>query len=211
MCRLGEVSRAERTFPIRVQNPHVIHRSLANLLEVFELIASSEAPPPVAWRFPSMLPLLASPRADVFLPCLLCALCHIALTGLVASCDVGTSCRQRPALRAGAHTRPPMLSASVDERRQACGRRPHLSDGFCQWPGNLTGRLHQHHGLGVTPHRNTAEASLRAAPSGIPPGARKRHRAMSHFRATATSPMRLTRFPPPPKRSRHQQLRALSG
>ena len=48
-------------------------------------------------------------------------------------------------------------------------------------------------------------------PSGTTPVARKRHRAMRNFRATATRPMRRTRLPPLPKRSRHQPLRARSG
>jgi hypothetical protein len=52
---------------------------------------------------------------------------------------------------------------------------------------------------------------LSAAPSGKPPVSRQRHSAMSNFRATATIPMRRNRLPPPPQRSRNQQLRALSG
>jgi hypothetical protein len=104
-----------------------------------------------------------------------------------------------------------MPSASGDERRQACGRRPHLSDGCGAWPGRAPGRLHQPHSAGGSPHRKTAQAALRCAPSGMPPLSRPRHRAMSNFRVTATIPMRLRRFPPPPKRSRHQPLRALSG
>src|SRR5262249_39232698 len=56
-----------------------------------------------------------------------------------------------------------------------------------------------------------AEASWSAAPSGKTPVWSKRHRAMSHFRATATRPMRLNRLPPLPQRSRNQPRRALSG
>jgi hypothetical protein len=74
-----------------------------------------------------------------------------------------------------------------------------------------TGRLHQHQGRRLTPPRNLADASCRTAPSGKTPLLRKRHRAMSHFRATAAIPMRLRRLPPPPKRARNQQLSALSG
>ena len=47
-------------------------------------------------------------------------------------------------IRAGSHARHPMLSASFDDSRKSCGRRPHLSDGFFERPGSLTGRLHQH-------------------------------------------------------------------
>jgi hypothetical protein len=78
-------------------------------------------------------------------------------------------------------------------------------------PGSLPGRLHQDQGREVTQYRNTAYASLSAAPSGMTPVLRKRHRAMSNLRATATIPIRLRRLPPPPKRSRNQQLSALSG
>ena len=118
---------------------------------------------------------------------------------------------QRPSIRAGSHTRHPMLSASCDESWKACGRRPHLSDGFLHRPGSSTGRLHQDQGREVTQHLNTAYASLSSAPSGKTPVSRKRHRAMSNLRATATIPIRLKRLPPPPKRSRNQPLRALSG
>jgi hypothetical protein len=164
----------------------------------------------IAIEIPSMLPLLSSSRAYVFLHCMLWALCHMAPLGLAASCGVGTSCRQRPSLRADFHVRHPLLSASGDERWQACGRRPHLSDGVFAWPGRATGRLHQRHGRRLTQHRTTADASFRTAPAGKTPLLRHRHSAMSHCRATATIPMRLTRLPPPPKRARHQQRRALS-
>jgi hypothetical protein len=138
-------------------------------------------------------------------------LCHVAPGGLAASFDVGTPRLQRPAIRAGSHTRHPMLSASCDDNWKACRRRPHLYDGFFEEPGNSTGRLHQHQDLGVTQHRNTAYAFLSSAPSGKTPVLRKRQRAMSNLRATATMPMRLKRLPPPPKRSLNQPLRALSG
>ena len=111
----------------------------------------------------------------------------------------------------GFNTRHPILPASFDESWKACGRRPHLSDGFLCRPGNSTGRLHQHHGRSLTRHRHTAYASLSSAPSGKTPVSRKRHSAMSNLRATATIPIRLKRFPPPPKRSRNQPLSALSG
>jgi hypothetical protein len=135
----------------------------------------------------------------------------MAPIGLAASGGVGLHRLQRPSIRAGLHTRHPILSASFDESWKACGRRPHLSDGFFARPGSFTGRLHQHQGRSLTQHRNIAYASLRTAPSGKTPVLRNRHSAMSHFRATATIPMRLRRLPPPPKRSRNQQLRALSG
>ena len=164
-------------------------------------------------EFPSMLPLLSSPLAYFFLPPFHAfeALCHLAPITLAASGGVGTSRLQRPSLRAGTHPRHPMLSASVDDSRKACRRRPHLYDGFLARPGTITGRLHPHHGPSRTQHRQTAHAALRSAPSGMTPVSSKRQSAMSHVRATATIPLRLRRVPPPPQRSRHQQLRALSG
>jgi hypothetical protein len=163
--------------------------------------------------FPSMLPLLSSPLAYFFLPPFHSfeALCHLAPITLAASCGVGTSRLQRPSIRAGTHTRHPMLSASFDDSRKACRRRPHLYDGFFARPGKITGRLHQHQGQSLTQHRQTAHAALSSAPCGITPVSRKRQSAMSNLRATATIPIRLMRLPPPPKRSRNQQLRALSG
>jgi hypothetical protein len=107
------------------------------------------------------------------------------------------------------NARHPMLSASFDDSREACRRQPHLYDGFCERPGRITGCLHQYQDPGVTQHCTTAYASLRTAPSGNTPLTRKRHSAMSNLRATATIPIRLRRFPPAPKRSRNQQLRAL--
>jgi hypothetical protein len=136
---------------------------------------------------------------------------HLAPIGLAASCGVGTSRPQRPSIRAGVHTRHPILYASFDESWKAYGRRPHLYDGLLRMPGNSTGRLYQHPGQEVTQSRNPAYASLSTAPSGNTPVSRKRHRAMSNLRATATIPIRLKRLPPPPKRSRNQPLRALSG
>jgi hypothetical protein len=164
------------------------------------------------FKLPSMLPLLSSPPpAYVFLPSILCALGHMPPIGLVASCGVETSCLQRPSIRAASHTRPPMLSASFDERWQACGRRPHLSDGFFARPGRATGHRHQPLGSGGTQPRNTAYTSLSRAPAGNTPVSKHRQSATRNFRATATIPMRLRRLPPPPKRSRHQQRSALSG
>src|SRR5262249_36889461 len=128
---------------------------------------------------------------------------HLAPIGLAASCGVGTSRLHRPSLRAGVHTRHPMLSASFDESWKAYGRRPHLYDGLLRMPGNATGRLYQPPGQEVAQARNPAYASLSMAPAGTPPVSMKRHRAMSNLRATATIPIRLTRLPPPPKRSRN--------
>ena len=122
-----------------------------------------------------------------------------------------TSRLQRPSIRAGPNTRHPRLYASFDESWKDCRRRPHLYDGLLGRPGNSTGRLHQHLDRGVTPHRQSAYPSLSTAPSGKTPVSRKRHSAMSNLRATATIPSRLKRLPPPPKRSRNQQLKALSG
>jgi hypothetical protein len=138
-------------------------------------------------------------------------LCHPAPIGLAASCGVGTSRRQRPSIRAGSNTHHPILYTSFDESWKAYGRRPHLYDGLLGRPGNSTGRLHQHQGQEVTQQRKPAYASLSTAPSGNTPVSRKRHRAMSNFRAPATIPIRLKRLPPPPKRWRNQPLRALSG
>jgi len=84
---------------------------------------------------PSMLPQLSSPPCVFFLPGLLRTLCHIAPTGLAASYSVGTSCLQRPSIRAGSHARHPLLYASFDESWKACGRRPHLCTGFFARPG----------------------------------------------------------------------------
>ena len=64
---------------------------------------------------------------------------------------------------------------------------------------------------GMTPHHPSASPSLSPAPSGPTPVSRKRQSAMSHFRATATIPIRRTRLPPLPKRSRNQPRKALSG
>ncbi len=119
--------------------------------------------------------------------------------------------RQRPSIRASSSARHPMLSASFDDCWKAQRRRPHLYDGLRGRPGNSTGRLHQHQGRSLIPHRNIAYASLSTAPAGKTPVSRNRHSAMSNLRATATIPMRLKRLPPPPKRSRHHTLRALSG
>ena len=118
---------------------------------------------------------------------------------------------QRPSIRAGLRARHPILYASFDESWKSCRRRPHLYDGLLRRPGIFPGRLHQHQGLGVTLHQKSAYAALSIAPSGKPPVSRKRHKAMSNLRATATMPIRRKRLPPPPKRSRNHTLRALSG
>jgi hypothetical protein len=130
---------------------------------------------------------------------------------LAAPFGVETSRLQRPSIRAGFHARHLILSASFDESRKALRRRPHLDDGVLSRPGNFTGRLHQHQGLMLTSHQLRPYPSLSTAPSGNAPVSRKRHKAMSNLRATATIPMRLKRLPPPPKRSRNHTLRALSG
>jgi hypothetical protein len=105
---------------------------------------------PAGWRqkgfeFPSMLPLLSSSGEKFFLPWRW-VLHHTASRGLAASCSVGANRLQRPSLRAGSNTRHPMLSASCDESGKSCRRRPHLSDGFVERLGRVTGRLHQHLG-----------------------------------------------------------------
>jgi hypothetical protein len=73
-----------------------------------------------------------------------------------------------------------------DESWQACRRRSHFSDGFFERPGRTTDRFHQYQGRSLTPHRKTAYASLRTAPSGMTPVSRNRHSATSNCRATAT-------------------------
>jgi hypothetical protein len=161
----------------------------------------------IPFILPSMLPLLSSPLAS-FVSSL-----HSLGAGLhrpdclAASSGVGTSRLHRPSIRAGATTRHPMLSVSFDDPWKACRRRPHLSDGFFAGPGSATGCLRQHQGRSLTQHRNTAYAALSAAPSGKTPVLRKRQRAMSNVRATATMPMRLKRLPPLPKRSRGEAAR----
>jgi hypothetical protein len=116
----------------------------------------------IAFIFPSMLPLLSSPLAYVFLSPFysFAALCHLAPIMLAASCGAGTSRLQRPSIRAGTHTRHQMLSAFFDDSRNACRRRPHLYDGFCARPRKITGRLHQHQGQSLPQHRQTAHAAL---------------------------------------------------
>ena len=160
--------------------------------------------------FPSMLLLLSSPLAYFFLPPFHAfeALCHLAPITLAASCGVGTSRLQRPALRAGTHTRHPRLSASFDDSRKACRRRPHLYDGFLCKARKHHGPPPPAQGHSLTQHRQTAHAALSSAPSGMTPVSRKRQSAIRTLRATATMPIRLRRVPPPPKRSRHQPLRA---
>jgi hypothetical protein len=147
----------------------------------------------------------------LFRPCLLWTLCHLAPTGLAASCGVGTWRLQRPSIRAGSNARHPILYASFDESWKAWEATPSIQRLLCKARTVYTGRLHQHQGRSRTQHRNTAYASLRMAPSGKTPLWRNRHSAMSNLRATATIPMRLRRLPPPPKRSRNQPLKALSG
>jgi hypothetical protein len=136
---------------------------------------------------------------------------HLTSRRLAASCGVELHCLQRPSIRAGSPARHLILSASVDESRKAQRRRPHLYDGVLGRPGISSGRLHQHPDRGVTPHQPSPYTSLSTAPAGITPVSRKRQSAMSNLRATATMPIRRKRLPPLPKRSRNQQLRALSG
>src|SRR5215470_13914301 len=86
-----------------------------------------------------------------------------------------------------------------------------LYDGVLRRPCTTTGDLHQHLLRGRDPSGARASPTLRAAPSGNAPVSRKRHSAMSNLRATAIIPIRRTRLPPWPKRSRNHTLRALSG
>jgi hypothetical protein len=125
---------------------------------------------------------------------------HIPSMRLAASCGVEIHRLERPSIRAGAHTRHLILSASVDESRKAQKRRPHLYDGVLGRPGNFSGRLHQDPERGVTLHQPSTYTSLSTAPAGITPVSRKRQSAMRSLRATATSPIRRKRLPPLPKR-----------
>jgi hypothetical protein len=136
---------------------------------------------------------------------------HMPSIRLAASCGVEFSRLQRPSIRAGSHPRHLILHASGDASRKAQRRRPHLNDGVLGRPGFFADRLHQHPDRGVTPHQSSTYTSLSTAPAGITPVSRKRQSAMSNLRATATIPIRRKRLPPPPKRSRNQPLRALSG
>ena len=129
---------------------------------------------------------------------------------LAASYGVESHRLQRPSIRAGAHARHLILSASVDASRKAQRRRPHLYDGVLGRPRISAGRLHQHHSRGVTRHGQRVYPSLSTAPAGNMPVSRKRQSAMSNLRATATIPIRRKRLPPLPKRSRNHTLRALS-
>jgi hypothetical protein len=164
-----------------------------------------------AFGFPSMLPLLSSPRAYVFLPCMLWALGYrprlvwrlpVALGPLVANDLLSvqaltpvTRCSLRLSTRAG----------------RPVGGDPIYPTASLQGPEIQRAASTSTRVRSLTQPRNTAYTSFRTAPSGKTPLLRKRHSAMSNFRATATIPMRLRRFPPPPKRSRNQQLKALSG
>ena len=136
---------------------------------------------------------------------------HMTSMRLAASCGVGTYRLQRPSIRAGSHARHLILYASFDVSRKVQRRRPHLYDGVLRRPGICAGRLHQHPDRGVTSHRQSAYPALSTAPAGMTPVSRKRQSAMSNLRATATIPIRRKRFPPPPKRSRNQPLKKLSG
>jgi hypothetical protein len=103
---------------------------------------------------------------------------HRTSRGLAASWGVGTSRLQRPALRAGAHPRHPMRSASGDGSRKAQRRRPHLDDGVLRRPGTATGRLPQPPDRGVTPHQPSVYPALSTAPAGLTPVSRQPQRAM---------------------------------
>jgi hypothetical protein len=161
--------------------------------------------------FPSMLPLLSSPRAYVFLPCMLWALGYrprlvwrlpVALGPLVAN-DLLSVQALTPVTR---------FSIRLSTRAgRPVGGDPIYPTASLQGPEIQRAASTSTRVRSLTQPRNTAYASFRTAPSGKTPLLRKRHSAMSNLRATATIPMRLRRFPPPPKRSRNQQLKALSG
>jgi hypothetical protein len=128
-----------------------------------------------AWRFvldvmaPFSLPVLASPLASGFF--LTCFGRWVTSPRWLWRLPVqlGPLRLQRPSIRAGSNARHPMLSASFDQNGQACRRRPHLYDGLLGRPGQTTGHLHQHQDQSLTPHLNTAYASLLTPLEGRPP------------------------------------------
>lgn len=147
-----------------------------------------------------------------FRPCILWTLCHIAPTGLVASRGVGTHPSPTTFYPCGLSRPSPEALYVFRRALEGLGEAtPAIQRLFRKARTVSTGRLHQPQGRSLTEPYNTAYASCRTAPSGTPPRLRNRPSAMSNFRATATIPMRLRRLPPPPKRSRNQQLKALSG
>jgi hypothetical protein len=162
-------------------------------------------------QFPSMLPAVVKPPGVFFLPL------H-SLSAVSHSPDQSGSFlwRWNPSSPTTfypcgyKHPSPDSLCVLRREPEGLSEATPSIRRLFSR-PGNCTGRLHQHQDRGGTQHRNTAYASLRAAPSGNTPVSKKRHSAMSNLRATATIPIRRKRLPPLPKRTRNQTLRALSG
>ena len=135
----------------------------------------------------------------------------MAWFALAAACGVGTARLQRPSIRAGLGARHPMLYAPCDDRWKAQRPRPPLYHRLLRRPGIFPGRRHQHQGLGVPLHQKSAYATLRIAPSGKTPVARKRPKAMRNWRATATIPMTprrrqaslpLARYIPAPQKER---------
>ena len=136
---------------------------------------------------------------NIFSPRARSALCHMAPIGLAASCGVGTSRRQRPALRVGAHTRHPMLSASLTSAGKPVGGDP-ISPTAASQARKCNGSPPPAPGPRATAPEDGL-CLLERCPLGSLPVSKNRHRAISHLRAPATIPIRLRRFPPPPKRS----------
>jgi hypothetical protein len=64
---------------------------------------------------------------------------HLTSLCLAASWGVEIHCLERPSIRAGAHARHLILSASIDASRKAQRRRPHLYDGVLSQARNLLG------------------------------------------------------------------------
>jgi hypothetical protein len=162
---------------------------------------------------PPMLPLLSSPLAYFFLPCIPFFFWRLShglnwSGGFLWRWDLSSPTTCSPC----GLTRPSPDALCVFRRApEGLGEAPPSIRRLLCMAWKFTGPPPPVPRRGATQHRNTAYASLSTAPSGTTPVLRNRHSAMSNFRATATIPRRLTRLPPPPKRSRNQQLKALSG
>jgi len=114
--------------------------------------------------------------------------------GLVASWGVGTLASPTTFYPCGCkHPSPHSLCVLRREREGLWETTPSLRR-LLHGPGSLPDH-HQDQGQEVTQYRHTAYAALRSVPSGMTPVSRKRHRAMSNLRATATIPIRRRRLP----------------